>query len=103
MSHAVSELRAARLARSAKPFLARGGSRRPHRQAQRRIAEKDGKKAKHEQCDPDNADLLDADKPIAEHIARGKRCRKLLDRVAPDHARQCVEDRQQCNETDDQR
>ena len=30
MSHAVSELRAARLARSAKPFLARGGSRRPH-------------------------------------------------------------------------
>ncbi|MBS0508461.1 MAG: DTW domain-containing protein [Proteobacteria bacterium] len=30
MSHAVSELRAARLARSAKPFLARGGSRREH-------------------------------------------------------------------------
>lgn len=30
MPHAVSELRAARLARSAKPFLARGGSRRAH-------------------------------------------------------------------------
>ncbi|HRM93339.1 MAG TPA: DTW domain-containing protein, partial [Alicycliphilus sp.] len=30
MSHAVSELRAARLARSAKPFAARGGSRRAH-------------------------------------------------------------------------
>ncbi len=30
MSHAVSRLRAARLARSAKPFLARGGSRREH-------------------------------------------------------------------------
>ena len=30
MAHAVSRLRAARLARSAKPFLARGGSRRAH-------------------------------------------------------------------------
>ena len=30
MPHAVSRLRAARLARSSKPFLARGGSRLPH-------------------------------------------------------------------------